>query len=740
MKYYLALLVIIVVSLLGASKLNTSSDYRVYFEQSDLTVNAKKAFDKKYALDDSLVIILGYDQPIDVSSKALTQYSLINKKLNELSLVNSIQSFSDPLHFANENILLTSDDDENEFISDENELNKQKNDELLQLNLQQRLALITDNTASKELLSHNLHYGLMIIDADYQNSNKKLIELIATIKQIMATNLAPLDSIKTINYSGTLALNHAYLDVVSHDIKIFIPGLILLLFICLYIFFRHIKLSLAILGGGLLTVVMSIGVAGFMQWPVAAINAFTPVILIGLFVSCIMHPVLGYFNYIAQNYSSEQAMAETISDQKKPILYSQLTTAGGFFLLFFSPSPPVQTIGITIVFGMLFSYIQIRFLMPKLLPLFKVSQSQALMISERLKIKKMGYWIAKFTFPIITISAIIGVFALLSLSKISIDDDVYRYFPPQHEFSQGLNALEQTLGGNRILNYDLSSTEKLAIIKPDAIKHLQAFKLWAEQQSVIKRIQGIVPTLSDTPEDAKSINRLLNIYTVEEMKLQHWLSNDLYSTRVQIVLGQLSARELLDFEKKINQWWQQRLTETNSTLSMSTGLSPDLLFAKLGQQNASSMFLCLSIALLVISLILGVVLKSIKMALFALIANILPLMIVFGIWALIGGYITLGSALVLGMIMGIIVDDTLHILMRYEKLAEPKLNNIYYNISPSIIMTSISLVIAMFVGVFSTFKPIQDLSILAIAIIITAVIIDLILLPSLLNKFQTKDK
>ena len=138
MKYYLALLVIIVVSLLGASKLNTSSDYRVYFEQSDLTVNAKKAFDKKYALDDSLVIILGYDQPIDVSSKALTQYSLINKKLNELSLVNSIQSFSDPLHFANENILLTSDDDENEFISDENELNKQKNDELLQLNLQQR--------------------------------------------------------------------------------------------------------------------------------------------------------------------------------------------------------------------------------------------------------------------------------------------------------------------------------------------------------------------------------------------------------------------------------------------------------------------------------------------------------------------------------------------------------------------------------------------------------------------------
>jgi len=739
-KCYLALVVIIGVSLFGASKLNTSSDYRVYFEALDPTVNAKKSFDNKYELGDSLVIILEYDQPIDVSSKAIKQYSHINNQLNELPLVSSIQSFSTPLHLAKENILLTSDDDENEFISDENELNKQKNDELLQLNLTQRLALLTNNTASKELLSHDLTHGLLIVDADYQNSNVKLIELIATIKQIMATNLAPLNSIKSINYSGTLALNHAYLDVVSHDIKIFIPGLILLLFICLYIFFRRIKLSLAILGGGLLTVIISTGIAGFMQWPIAAINAFTPVILIGLFVSCIMHPVLGYFNYIAQSESPENAIAKTINDQKKPILYSHLTTAGGFFLLFFSPSPPIQTIGITIVFGMLFSYIQIRYCMPKLLPLLKISQSQAVLISQRFKVKHLAQLIGKFTLPIIVLSGIIGLLALLSLSKLSIDDDVYRYFPPQHEFSQGLTALEQTLGGNRILNYDLSRSDQSTVIKPDVVKHITAFKLWAAQQSPIKRIQGIVPTLSDTPDNVNHINRLLNIYTVEQMQLEHWLSKDLSSTRIQIVLGQLSARELLDFEQQITQWWQQRLTTTNATLSMSNGLSPDLLFAKLGQQNASSMFLSLSIALLVISLILGVVLKSTKMALFALVANILPLMIVFAIWALMGGYITLGSALVLGMIMGIIVDDTLHILMRYTKLANPKLDNIYRHISPSIIITSISLVIAMFVGVFSTFKPIQDLSILAVAIIIAAVVIDLMLLPALLHKFQTKDK
>lgn len=732
------LIIVIFISLVGISQLNTSSDYRVYFESSDPTVNDKEYFDKKYALGDSLVVILEYNQSIDVSSLAIQQYSLINKKLNELSLVNGVQSFSAPLNLVDENIPLTIDDDENEFINDTNELNHQQNNELLQLSLTQRIALLTENTASKELLSHDLHYGLMIIDADYQNDNHKLIDLIASIQQIISEHLAPLDSIENINYSGTLALNHAYLDVVSHDIKIFIPGLILLLFICLYALFRHIKLSLSILGGGLLTVIISTGIAGYMQWPIAAINAFTPVILIGLFVSCIMHPTLGYFNYIAQHSSSNSAILDTIKDQKKPILYSHLTTAGGFLLLCFSPSPPVQTIGITIVLGMGISYIQIRYLMPRLLPLFKINQSHALLISERLKIKNIGNFIKEFTFPIIMFSVIVGLIALFSLSKLSIDDDVYQYFPPQHEFSQGLNSLENALGGNRILNYNLSSNEKLGIMQPDAIKHVKAFKTWAKQQSVIKRIQGIVPALADNPKDVKNLKQLLSLYTTEQLNLQHWLSNNLYDTRIQIVLGQLSASELLNFEQLINGWWNKRLTSSKSTLVISNGLSPDLLFAKLGQQNAASMFLCLTIALLVISLILGVVLKSLKMASLALIANVLPLIIVFGIWAIIGGYITLGSALVLGMIMGIIVDDTLHILMRYERLAAPKLDNIYNHISPSIIMTSVSLVVAMCVGIFSTFKPIQDLSVLAIAIIIVAVIIDLILLPALLHKFNTK--
>ena len=736
MKYYLILFLVIIVSVLGATQLNTSSDYRVYFEPSDPTVSAKKTFDSKYALGDSLVVILEYQQQVDVSSTALQQYSSITEKLNNLALVSNVQSFSTPLSL--EKISPVPLDDEDEFISDENELNQQKNHELLQLSLTERLSRLTANTASKELLSHNLRYGLFIIDADYQNNNKKLIALIANIKDIFSTGLAPLDSIKDINYSGTLALNHAYLDVVSHDIKIFIPSLILLLLVCLYVFFRHLTLSLAILGGGLLTVLMSTGVAGFMQWPIAAINAFTPVILIGLYVTCIMHPILGYLNYIADNLPPKNAIKETLNDQKKPIFYSHLTTGGGFLLLFFSPSPPVQTIGITIVFGMFFSYIQIRYCMPKLLPSFKISQSQATQITQRLKTVRFATLVTKFTLPIITTNAIIGLLATMSLSKLRIDDDVYRYFPIQHEFSQGLKALEQTLGGNRILNYNLSSPKELGIISDDALDHMKAFKQWADQQSAVKRIQGILPTLSASPADATNLRRFLNIYSTEEMKLQHWLSDDLHETRIQIILGQLSARELLTFEQEINQWWQQRLL--NSQLTMSDGLSPDLLFAKLGQQNATSMFICLTLALLVISLLIGTVLKSIKTALLALVANILPLIIVFGIWAMIGGYITLGSALVLGMIMGIIVDDTLHILMRYKKLSEPKLMNIYREISPAIIMTSISLIIAMFVGLFSTFKPIQDLSFLAIAIIVTAVVIDLILLPALLYKLDIKNK
>ena len=141
--------------------------------------------------------------------------------------------------------------------------------------------------------------------------------------------------------------------------------------------------------------------------------------------------------------------------------------------------------------------------------------------------------------------------------------------------------------------------------------------------------------------------------------LEQDLTRDYQAVKVSIFLEAVTAQELIAFDSKVKSWLENNITP----YSYEGGVGPDLLFAKLGERNARSMFFSLGLALVVIALIIGGLLRSWSATLIGLICNLFPVVTVFALWSLIGGYISLGSAMVMGMIMGIIVDDTLHMLI-----------------------------------------------------------------------------
>jgi len=165
------------------------------------------------------------------------------------------------------------------------------------------------------------------------------------------------------------------------------------------------------------------------------------------------------------------------------------------------------------------------------------------------------------------------------------------------------------------------------------------------------------------------------------------------------------------------------------------GLGSDLVFAKLGYRNAASMFTTLLLALVTISILLGIFFKSLTLCWVALVCNAMPLIVVYGIWALAGGYISLGSAVVMGMIMGIIVDDTVHMLYRYhyKKSNEPSspnslkqgnetrwITHMLADTGPALLVSSIALIVGLAIGLLSSFRPVKELAMLSMAIIFLA--------------------
>lgn len=124
----------------------------------------------------------------------------------------------------------------------------------------------------------------------------------------------------------------------------------------------------------------------------------------------------------------------------------------------------------------------------------------------------------------------------------------------------------------------------------------------------------------------------------------------------------MTSNEILALEKRVQQWINENLASTKIEIA-----SPVLMFSHLGRRNISRMIVGSVIALISISLLLMLAFKSIKMGLLSLVPNLLPAAIAFGIWGIINSYVGLGLSVIIGMTLGIVVDDTVHFISKYHR-------------------------------------------------------------------------
>ena len=558
------------------------------------------------------------------------------------------------------------------------------------------------------------------------------------VKSVIDSQLNSKNFKLAVNYSGTLALNEAYIDVVRHDLKRFIPCLFLIFIICLFVFFRSWPIIFLLIGTALLSAVSAFGVAGWLHWELAAINAFTPIIIMSLNIATSMHIVVNYFRYVADGLSRVEAMTESMHYNFTALTLSTITTAAGFLLLAFSPSPPVNVVGYIVATGMIVSYVLCLTLLRVQLPKLNLSSEQAIRVVERFSLLNLGTSTLRYSNHILVFSGVTIIVGLISIMQLKINDNVYEYFPEEHSFREGTKLIDEHFDGSIRLLYSIDSGKPLGVLEPDYRQHLAGFTEWLRGQENVARVDDVLSIATDKGVRFDTMRPVLEINAPSFFGLEQDLTRDYQAVKVSIFLEAVTAQELIAFDSKVKSWLENNITP----YSYEGGVGPDLLFAKLGERNARSMFFSLGLALVVIALIIGGLLRSWSATLIGLICNLFPVVTVFALWSLIGGYISLGSAMVMGMIMGIIVDDTLHMLIKYPRTLNTSVISsvltLYEKVCPAILITSVTLAAGLFVGIFSGFRPIYELSLLSLSIILVALLADLFLLPALLHVMKFK--
>ena len=123
--------------------------------------------------------------------------------------------------------------------------------------------------------------------------------------------------------------------------------------------------------------------------------------------------------------------------------------------------------------------------------------------------------------------------------------------------------------------------------------------------------------------------------------------------------------------------------------------------------------------------------KSLKFAVMGLIPNLLPVIFISGIQGAFGIGVNFYLVVLNCIVLGISVDDTIHFLYHYDQ-EKTKLSEFLPTIAPPLCMTTFLLCILLPFFYLSAFLSFAQVSLFLCGGFLTALVADLVLLPSLL--------
>ena len=222
------------------------------------------------------------------------------------------------------------------------------------------------------------------------------------------------------------------------------------------------------------------------------------------------------------------------------------------------------------------------------------------------------------------------------------------------------------------------------------------------------------------------------------LDLNNQLNVDKSSTRIIATIKNLTSNEQVNFEKRSYQWFKDNAPQYNIQIA-----SPSLMFSHIGQRNIESMLIGISFALILISALLGIALRSVRYGLISLLPNLAPAAMGFGVWYFIDGQVGLALSVVAGMTLGIVVDDTVHFLSKYRharvdkgKNTEEAVRYAFASVGRALWITTLVLFAGFMVLAQSSFKINADMGLLTAITILIALVIDFLFLPPLLMQLD----
>ncbi|MBF0107791.1 MAG: hypothetical protein HQL76_01260 [Magnetococcales bacterium] len=409
--------------------------------------------------------------------------------------------------------------------------------------------------------------------------------------------------------------------------------------------------------------------------------------------------------------------ADAFSYVFKPATSAAVTTAVGAMAFLFSPQEALRHIGWILPLGIMVSFIISMMFIPSAMRL--VSGTWERVGAGR---GSGGVWFGMVGDRSMARSVIGGTLLVLALGaalllpRLVIDANALNFFEPTSDLMRSYRAIEDRLGGLLRVELLIDCGGKGTVTEPVRIAAIEAFL------AEVRRW----PQLSGSAGGG-------DVLRERDPAIRHrWIKPD--ESLMRVTLGFSQREDYKRIEADLHRLWQHKIPTGTSLSLRLTGQLPLILAAQ--DRLLESQFDTFALVFLLISLFLGLGHRSWRIFVLALVANFVPLVITGGLMVVLGVAINSMNFFVASVMLGVIVDDTMHLLHALD--VEHGFDAGLVRVGKALWITTATVFIAFLTLTVSRIVPIAQFGWLSALTVLVAWLCDLYLLPFLLARFARR--
>ena len=515
------------------------------------------------------------------------------------------------------------------------------------------------------------------------------------------------------------------------------PLVILVITIVLLIVLRQASRTLITLFVVLASTVWSFGLMTALGIPLYSVSIMIPVMLIANGVAYAIHVYnqVDFFVRERPSASRREIAEDAIFVIGKPSLFAALTTVAGFLSLVTSQVYPVKYFGLFTAFGVAVSWFLTMILVPSGILLLGNGKTPIVKPAEKKEPKTL--WGARFADAVsahrvivYAVTGVVMVTSLWGLSRVWINTSFLENFEKSSAIVQTDAFVNKNFGGTSSVNIILDSDEY------DAFKQPEVLQLMDRLQSSIMRRDNVGDSLSLTtylkrmhfamnaedpafdkiPESSDMVAQYLLLYEMSGDPDNLWkvVDSDFKGANMVVQLKSDDSRTIQGVIEEAESF-SSDFAEVGISINFAGSGYKSLVFSDLILKGQIS---SLGLSVLIVFVLVSFMLRSAILGGIATIPVLITILINFGLMGVLNIPLTISTALISSIAVGIGVDYAIHFISHYRTRLRTKGDETeaarfsMSHTGRAVLQNAIIVISGFMVMVFSVFPPNRQIGLL----------------------------